>query len=64
MADNWMAGAVKRPGALRAKAAKAGMSTSEFARKHASDPGRTGKQARLAKTFAKFRRHGKRSKRK
>jgi hypothetical protein len=58
-ARNWMAGAVRRPGALRAKAKRAGMSTSAYAKKHAHDPGRTGKQARLAQTFAKFRRGSK-----
>lgn len=56
---NWMAGAVKRPGAFRAKAKAAGMSTSAYAAKERNAPGRTGKQARLAQTFAKFR-HGKR----
>lgn len=55
---NWMAGAVKRPGALRKKAQAAGMSTSAYAAKHKNDPGRTGKQARLSQTFAKFRKGG------
>ena len=55
MADKWMQSAVKRPGALRAKADKAGESTQEYAREHKSSPGRTGKQARLALTFAKAR---------
>jgi hypothetical protein len=58
MADkgNWMAGAVKRPGAFRAKAEKAGMSTQAFARKEAHNPNaspRTKKQAVLAQTFAR-----------
>jgi hypothetical protein len=52
---NWMDGAVKQPGALTKKAQAAGMSTAQFARKHASDPGKTGEQARLAQTFAKYR---------
>ena len=51
----WMADAVKRPGAFRAKAKRAGMSTSAYATKEAHAPGRLGKQARLARTFAKFR---------
>jgi hypothetical protein len=59
---SWMKNAVKRPGALRAKAKKAsGMSKSgkikpSFIAKaaHSSNP-RTRKQAVLAKTFAKFR---------
>lgn len=53
--DRWMKNAVKRPGALKRKAKAAGESTQEFAREHAKDKGRTGKQARLALTFAKFR---------
>ena len=58
-AKNWMKDAVKRPGAFRAKAEKAGMSTSAFASKVLSnkdsyDP-RTVKQASLARTFSKFR---------
>ena len=47
---------VKRPGALKTKAKRSGMSTSEYARKHAHDKGRTGKQARLALIFGKMRR--------
>jgi hypothetical protein len=66
---NWMAGAVKRPGAFRAKAEKAGMSTSAYAAKEAHNPNadpRTRKQAVLSQTFAKSRKNkrgGKRSKR-
>lgn len=52
---NWIQGAIKRPGALRRKAKAAGMSTSAYARRHASDPGRTGKQARLAITLGRLR---------
>jgi hypothetical protein len=59
MAKDWMAGAVKRPGALTRKAKAAGMSTQAFASKHAKDKGVTGQQARLAKTFNKFRPKGK-----
>jgi len=55
MAKDWIAKAVKRPGALKAKAKKAGESTQTFAKDHAGDAGRTGKQARLALTFAKMR---------
>jgi hypothetical protein len=50
----WIQGAVKRPGALTAKAKKAGMGVQEYARKHAKDKGRTGQQARLARTFKKM----------
>ncbi len=56
MADkNFMATAVKRPGAFRAKAQSAGMSTSAYAQKEKGAPGRLGKQARLAITFNKYR---------
>lgn len=48
---------VKHPGALRAAAKRAGMSTSAYAHKHAHDKGKTGKRARLALTFAKMRKH-------
>jgi hypothetical protein len=58
---NWIAGAVKRPGALRAKAKaaggmKGGKIKSSFIEKetHSKNP-RTRKQANLAKTFAKMR---------
>ena len=63
MSANWIQGAVKRPGALKAKAKKAGgisKSTgkikSSFIDKetHSKNP-RTRKQANLAKTFAKMR---------
>jgi hypothetical protein len=48
---DWIEGAVKRPGAFKAKAKAAGESTREFAKEKASAPGRTGKQARLAETL-------------
>jgi hypothetical protein len=47
---------VKRPGAFRAKAKSAGISTAAYAQKMKSASGRTGKQARLALAFAKMRR--------
>ena len=52
---NWMKGAVKHKGALRQAAHRAGMSTSEFAEKHKNDAGVTGRRARLAMTFKKYR---------
>jgi hypothetical protein len=66
MANKWMAGAVKRPGAFGAKAKSAGMSTQAYARKMQHAKGRTGKQARLAMTFAEIaaNRAGKRAARK
>jgi hypothetical protein len=64
----WMQSAVKRPGAFKAKAEKAGMSTQAYARKEAHNPNadpRTKKQAVLAQTFARASKHrsSKRSKR-
>jgi hypothetical protein len=58
MADkNWIAGAIKRPGAFSAKAKRAGMSTQAYARKVANDPNastRTKRQAGLAKTLGRM----------
>jgi hypothetical protein len=48
MAKNWIAGAIKHPGALTRKAKKAGESTGAFASEHKHDSGKTGNQARLA----------------
>jgi len=56
---NWIKGAIKRPGAFRAKARKAGMSTSAYARKVTKKGSkastRTKRQAALAKTLKKLR---------
>lgn len=51
MAENFIKGAIKRPGAFKAKAQRAGMSTASYAAKEQHAPGRTGQQARLAKTL-------------
>lgn len=51
MAKHWIDGAIKHPGALKAKAKKAGESTREFAESHKNSSGTTGKQARLAITL-------------
>lgn len=48
---NWIAGAVKHPGALTKKASVAGQSPMAFAEAHKGDTGKTGKQARLAITL-------------
>lgn len=56
---NWIAGATKNShGQFRAKAKAAGMSTRAYANKEASAPGKTGKQARLAKALMGMH-HGK-----
>ena len=55
MGGKWMQDAVKpsRKGVFKAKAERAGMSTQAYAAKEAGAPGRLGKEARLAQTFAK-----------
>lgn len=54
---DWMADAVKpaNKGKFSAKAKAAGMSTSAFAQKEKGAGGKLGKEANLARTFAKFR---------
>jgi hypothetical protein len=60
MTEDWIAGAIKRPGAFTAKAAKRGMTVPEFRSQVLSNPDRydevTVKQANLAKTLAKISR--------
>ena len=48
---NWIAGAIKHPGAMTAAAKRAGESNSEYEQKHKHDSGKTGKRARLALTL-------------
>jgi len=57
MSANWMKDAVKpsRKGVFKAKAERAGMSTAAYAAKERNAPGKLGKEARLAQTFAKAR---------
>lgn len=56
---NWIKSAIKRPGAFKAKAKKAGMSVSAFAIKSLKKGSKastiTKRQASLAKTLAKLR---------
>jgi len=56
---NWIKEAIKKPGAFKAKAKKAGKSTAEYAtqvlKKGSKASARTKKQASLAKTLAKMR---------
>lgn len=55
----WIQKAIKRPGAFKAKAKKAGMSTQAFANKVLANKDkydkRTVRQAALAKTLSKMR---------
>jgi hypothetical protein len=55
----WVQKAVKRPGALTAKAKRAGMSVQAYARKHEHDSGVTGREARFAVTAKKVARKSK-----
>lgn len=48
-------GAIRHPGAFKAQAQHAGMSTTAFAEKHKHDSGKTGSRARLALTLNKLR---------
>lgn len=55
----WIAKATANAhGQFAAKAKRAGKTTREFAAEHASDSGKTGKQARLAETLMGMK-HGK-----
>ena len=53
---NWIAGAIKHPGAFSKKAKAAAMSTAAFAKKKKGVSGKLGKQANLALTLGKLRR--------
>ena len=59
MAKNWIKGAIKKPGAFKAKAQAAGMSTKAYAEKEKGAPGKLGKEARLAKTLMGMKKGGK-----
>ena len=52
--DNFIAGAIKHPGAETAAAKKAGMSVHAYAEAHKHFPGTAGKRARLALTLSKL----------
>ena len=60
--ENWIKGAVKRPGAFTKKAKAAGMSVQQFAKHVDANKDkystRTERQANLAQTFAKMRKEG------
>lgn len=51
MAKNFIKKAIKHPGAERAAAKRAGMSTHAYMEKHKHDPGTAGKRARLGLTL-------------
>jgi hypothetical protein len=48
MAKNWIAGAIKHPGAMTKAAKAAGESNSEYEQEHKHSSGKAGQRARLA----------------
>jgi hypothetical protein len=52
---NWIAGAIKHPGALTAAAKRAGETNAEYEQKHKHDSGKAGRRARLALTLKKMK---------
>jgi len=65
VAKKWIKGAIKRPGALRAAARRAGALkngiSKAWLRRKTKAPGRLGRQARLAVTLGKLPRRGRRA---
>lgn len=57
-AHHWIDGAIKHPGALTAKAKRAGESLSQFENQHHNNP-TTERQVALAKTLKKMHHGGK-----
>jgi hypothetical protein len=54
MAEKWISGAIRRPGAFTAKAKAAGKSVAAYAAAKKGAPGILGRQARLAQTLRKL----------
>ena len=54
-AKHWIAGAIKKPGAMTAAAKREGLSNAEYEQKHKGDSGTSGKRARLAITLSHMR---------
>jgi hypothetical protein len=57
MAEKWIQHAIKHKGAATAAAKKEGIPVHEWAEKHQSDKGVTGKRARLALTLHHITQH-------
>jgi hypothetical protein len=55
MAKKWISKAIKHPGAERAAAKRAGMSTHAYMEKHKDDPGKSGDRARLGLRLSAMR---------
>ena len=54
MAEKWIQGAIRHPGAEKKAAKKAGMSTHAFMEKHKHDSGTSGRRARLGLTLSRM----------
>jgi hypothetical protein len=54
VAKKWIQSAIKHPGAEKAAAKRAGMSTQAYMQKHKGDSGTAGKRARLGLTLSKM----------
>jgi hypothetical protein len=48
MAKDWIAGAIKKPGAMTTAAKREGVSNSKYESEHKHDSGKSGDRARLA----------------
>lgn len=57
MANKWIQGAVKKPGAFTEAAKRAGKTVHEYAEEKQGASGKLGKRARLALTFEKMGRN-------
>lgn len=55
MAKKWIAKAIKHPGAERAAAKRAGMSTHAYMEEHKNDSGKAGARARLGLRLSAMR---------
>lgn len=54
MAEKFIQGAIKHPGAEKAAAKRAGKSTHEFMEEHKHDSGTSGRRARLGLTLSRL----------
>lgn len=55
MAKHWISKAIKHPGAEKAAAKKAGLSTHAYMEKHKHDSGTAGRRARLGLALSRMR---------
>jgi len=61
LADNWIKGAISKPGSFKASAKAAGHSTRQHALLHQHDSGKLGARARLALTLMSMNKGKKKS---